>query len=81
MATKKKEALKHILIPEHIKLSEKEKKALMEKFQVDILELPKIPANDPAIAHLNVKEKDIIKIVRKSSTAGTTVFYRGVVNE
>jgi DNA-directed RNA polymerase subunit H len=79
--TAKKGAIKHILVPEHTKLTEKEKKELMERFKVDIIELPKISIKDPAIAHLDVKDKDIIKIVRKSATAGTHMFYRGVVSE
>jgi DNA-directed RNA polymerase subunit H len=77
----KKDQLQHVLIPEHSKLSEKEKKELFEKYNIDLKELPKISIKDPAIRHLEVKERDIIKIVRKSMTAGTTVFYRGVVND
>ncbi|MBU0471231.1 MAG: DNA-directed RNA polymerase subunit H [Nanoarchaeota archaeon] len=80
MATKK-EQIKHVLIPEHTKLGDKEVKELMDKYNVDIKELPKIFISDPAIQHLNVKERDVIKIVRKSPTAGTTIFYRGVIND
>jgi len=43
--------------------------------------LPKILSTDSAISHLDVEEKDVIKIIRKSSTAGTSTFYRGVINE
>ncbi|MFH1771104.1 MAG: DNA-directed RNA polymerase subunit H [archaeon] len=70
----------HILIPEHTKLSEKEKNELMSKYNIEIKDLPKIMITDPAIRHLGVKEKDIIKIVRKSPTSGTTIFFRGVIN-
>ncbi|NQU98624.1 DNA-directed RNA polymerase subunit H [Candidatus Woesearchaeota archaeon] len=77
----KKDKLTHILVPVHLKLSDKDKKALMEKYNVDIKELPKISIKDPAISHLDAKERDVIKIIRKSSTAGETVFYRGVINE
>ena len=42
-------------------------------------ELPKISKKDPAIKELNVKVRDVIKIIRKSPTAGEAVFYRGVV--
>jgi len=79
--TAKKDQLNHILIPEHTKLSDKEKEALMKRYDVTLKELPKILVNDPAIQHLDPKDKDIIKIVRKSPTAGTTIFYRGVINE
>jgi DNA-directed RNA polymerase subunit H (RpoH/RPB5) len=37
--------------------------------------------SDAAIAKLEVKEGDVIKITRVSPTAGTTVFYRGVAND
>jgi len=77
----KNEKLLHRLIPEHIKLSEKEKEALLAKYHVTLRELPKISDKDPAINHLDVQEGDIIKIIRKSPTAGESVFYRGVIHE
>lgn len=71
----------HVLIPKHIKLSEKEKKELFEKYHISLRELPKIKKDDPAIASLNARIGDVIKIIRASPTAGETVFYRGVVSE
>ena len=71
----------HELVPKHEKLSEKEATALMEKYHATLRELPKIGSNDPGIQGLGVKQGDIIKITRKSYTAGETVFYRGVVDE
>ncbi len=70
----------HVLVPKHSKLSEAEKKVLFEKYSLDLRDLPKIFLSDPAIVELNVAEGDIVKIVRKSFTAGETVFYRRVVN-
>ncbi|MAG38853.1 DNA-directed RNA polymerase subunit H [Candidatus Woesearchaeota archaeon] len=75
-----KEQIKHTLIPEHKKLSEKEKKELIEKYNLKFRDLPKILLTDPAIIHLDPKEKDIIKITRQSPTAGIALFYRGVIN-
>ena len=75
-----KEPLKHILIPLHTKISDKEKEALFEHYNITLRELPKIFKEDPAIAHLDAKENDIIKVERVSSTAGKTIFYRGVIN-
>jgi len=81
MAKKKLPLIKnHILIPKHIKLSAKEKQALFEKYNITSTEFPKISKNDPAIFKLNVKEGDIIKIVRQSPTAGEAIFYRVVTN-
>ena len=71
---------KHILIPKHIKLSDKGKKELLEKYHISIKELPKINNDDPAICDLNEKAGDIIKITRKSRTAGEALFYRGVIH-
>jgi len=81
MVTKKIEITKHILVPKHSKVSEKEKKDIFEKYNVSMKSIPQISIKDPAIKGLNVKAGDIIKIERKSQTAGLTYFYRGVVNE
>ena len=75
------EKLTHKFIPEHTKISDAEKKALFETYRITLQELPKIMWNDPAIAHLEPKIGDVIKITRKSETAGVSVFYRGVINE
>ncbi len=76
----KYDVTKHILVPKHIKISEKEKDKLFEEHGVSLKGLPKIRKNDPAIAHIDVKVGDVIKIIRKSPTAGECVFYRGVVD-
>jgi len=69
----------HILVPKHLKLSENEKKKLLESMNISLRELPVIKANDPAIIELKVERNDIIKIIRKSPTAGESLFYRRVV--
>ncbi len=71
----------HELVPKHEKLSDKEAKAFLEKYHATMKELPKIYINEPALRPLSVKAGDIIRITRKSRTAGETVFYRGVVDE
>lgn len=71
---------KHVLVPKHTKISEKEKKELLERYSTTLKDIPRILKTDPAIQELDVKEGDIIKIVRKSPTAGETIFYRRVVN-
>ena len=71
---------KHVLVPKHSKLSEKERKELFEKYAIDTPNLPRIYKNDPAIQDLDVKEGDIVKVVRRSPTAGEAVFYRRVVS-
>ncbi len=71
---------KHVLVPVHKKLNDSEKKKILEKYNITFKELPNISINDPMIYDLNVKEGDVIKIIRKSPTAGEIVFYRGVIN-
>ncbi|MCA9478013.1 MAG: DNA-directed RNA polymerase subunit H [Nanoarchaeota archaeon] len=78
---KEEEQARHILIPLHEKISEKEKKELLERYNVTVRELPKISPNDPALAGMEVKQNDVIKITRNSPTAGKTYFYRGVSSD
>jgi DNA-directed RNA polymerase subunit H len=71
----------NVLVPKHEKISEEEKKELFEKFNITDRELPKILKNDPALRGMDVKAGDVIKITRKSPTAGTAIYYRGVTND
>ena len=78
--TKDFDVSKHVLVPKHVKLNDKEKKELFEKYVADLRDLPRVYQDDPAIQKLGVKEGDVIKITRKSPTAGDALFYRRVVN-
>lgn len=71
---------KHVLIPKHTKLSEKDKKDLFERYNISVTQLPKIKLSDPAIASLDLKVGDVVKIIRQSKTAGEAVFFRGVID-
>lgn len=73
------ESIKHSLVPKHTKLSSEETKKLLETYNVELRQLPRILVNDPAIAKLSVKVGDIIAIERKSKTAGMSIYYRVVV--
>ena len=71
---------KHDLIPKHSKITDKEKKQLIEKYSISSLkEFPKILKNDPGLQGLNVKVGDIIKITRHSPT-GESTYYRVVIS-
>ena len=77
----KPDITQHVIVPKHQKLSEQGKKELLEKYGLQgIKELPRILARDPALEGLDAKEGEIIKITRKSMTAGHAIFYRRVVN-
>lgn len=77
---KKIDITKHMLVPKHAIMSEAEKKKLTDVLKLSGKELPKILKTDSALAGLKVKEGDIIKIIRKSPTAGEVVFYRRVIS-
>ncbi len=80
---KKKEPLKNItqheLVPDHTILSEKEKKEVLEKYDIEANQLPKILTTDPVSISIGAKAEDVIKIIRKSPTAKEAVAYRLVV--
>ena len=77
----KKEIRKHSLIPKHKKLSDKEKKALLDSYNITVNELPVISKSDPALVDMDLEIGDVLKIERDSPTAGKTIFYRGVSGE
>ena len=72
---------KHVLVPKHSKLGENKVKELLDKYNISKIQLPKITIKDPAIAHLNSKIGDVIKIERKSLTSGNSIYYRVVTED
>ncbi|HXG73646.1 MAG: DNA-directed RNA polymerase subunit H [Candidatus Nitrosotenuis sp.] len=81
MATKKSHILvpDHIYVPKHEIMTKKEAEEVLKKFNCKPTEMPLIFSNDPAIIGLGVKPGDMIKITRKSPTAGESIYYRYVV--
>ena len=80
MVTKKKILVPdHIFVPKHEIITKKEAEEVLEKYHAKATELPLIFANDPAILGLGVKPGDMIKITRKSATAGESFYYRYVI--
>ena len=77
---KKFKAEKHLLIPKHIKLTDKQKEKLLEEYKVSLRDLPRIVKSDPAVQTLDAKPGDVIKVIRSSMTAGETFFYRVVID-
>jgi len=68
----------HYLIPKHSIVKEEDVPALLEKLNAPREKLPVILKSDPAIKKLKPKKGDIIRIERKSDTAGRSVYYRVV---
>ncbi|MFN3383670.1 MAG: DNA-directed RNA polymerase subunit H [Archaeoglobaceae archaeon] len=69
----------HVLVPKHEILKEEEVKELLKLLGVSKEQLPKIKASDPIIKEIGAKPGDVVKITRKSLTAGVSIFYRLVV--
>ncbi|PIV69498.1 MAG: DNA-directed RNA polymerase subunit H [Euryarchaeota archaeon CG01_land_8_20_14_3_00_38_12] len=70
---------KHKLVPEHVLLSDTESKDVLKKYNVNQNNLPKILVTDPCARMLGAKPGQIVKIIRRSQTAGSFTSYRVVV--
>lgn len=81
MVTKKNPVLvpDHVYVPRHEIMTKEDAQKVLKKFNCQPTELPLIFVNDPAILGLGVKPGDMIKITRKSATAGNADYYRYVV--
>jgi len=69
----------HIYQPKHEILPKDLAEEVLRKFNARPSQLPYITTTDKGIEDLDVRPGDIIKITRKSPTAGESVYYRYVV--
>jgi DNA-directed RNA polymerase subunit H len=69
----------HKLVPKHEILTEKEKEQLLAQFKVHPYQLPQIKAADPSVKAIGAKPGEVLRIIRKSPTAGEHIAYRYVV--
>lgn len=75
----KKDILKHKLVPEHAILSKTEENKILKQLNVHQEQLPKIKSDDPVVKEIGAKSGDVLKITRRSHTAGKFVTYRLVI--
>ncbi len=76
MATKKNPILvpDHVYVPKHEIMTKKDAQKVLDEFNCKPTELPLIFVTDPAILGLGVKPDDMIRITRKSGTAGESTY-------
>lgn len=70
----------HEMVPEHVLLTPEECAEVLSAYHIDAPQLPKIHVTDPAAKEIEAKVGDIIKIIRKSTTAKQSIFYRLVID-
>lgn len=70
---------KHDLVPKHEIITKDEAKTILRKYHIKPYKLPMIKRADPVARIIGAKPGDIIKITRKSPTAGVHVVYKYVV--
>ena len=83
MVKKKKiDVLLHKFVPQHLLLTKEETQKLLEKYKIEVTDLPQIFEKDPVAIAIGAKEGDIIKIIRDSQTTVKSVdYYRYVKKE
>ena len=83
MTKKRKiDVLLHELVPKHYLLTKEESQNLLEKYNINLSNLPQMSEKDPVSIAIGAKEGDIVKIVRDSNTTVKHInYYRYVMKE
>jgi DNA-directed RNA polymerase subunit H len=73
------EIFEHKLVPKHEILTEKEKTEVLAQYKIQPYQMPQIKSADPAVKAIGAKPGDMLRIIRKSATAGEHIAFRYVV--
>ncbi|MHB8632676.1 MAG: DNA-directed RNA polymerase subunit H [Thermoplasmatota archaeon] len=71
--------LNHVNVPLHEVLSDEEASALLGTYGIVREQLPKIKNTDPAAKVIGAQAGNILRITRRSPTAGVATAYRLVI--
>lgn len=69
----------HFLVPKHELLTKEEAQKIFEYYNASPNQFPYILSTDPIVKEIGAKPGDLIRITRKSETAGVSIYYRYVV--
>jgi DNA-directed RNA polymerase subunit H len=69
----------HKLVPKQEILTDEEREQLLLKYKVQAYQLPQISSVDPTVKAIGAKPGDVLRVKRKSQTAGEHIAYRYVV--
>jgi len=67
------------MVPLHALVPDEEVPSVLGRYGIQKEQLPKIRSNDPAAKVIGAKPGQVVKITRKSPTAGEAIAYRLVV--
>jgi len=73
------DVFQHQLVPKHEIVPKREAEELLERLHIKAHQLPYLRADDPAARQIGAKPWDVVKITRRSPTAGEVVVYRYVI--
>lgn len=69
----------HKLVPKQEILTEEERTELLTKFKVQPYQLPQISSVDPTVKAIGARPGDVLRVIRRSPTAGEHIAFRYVV--
>lgn len=69
----------HVLVPKHEVMPKDEVEELLRRYKITVHQLPMIKSSDPVARAIGAKPGDVVKITRRSPTAGKAIAYRYVI--